>query len=222
MNAALLALLVASVGPVAAPAASAAAAAPSAAADCPVRFTDVAPSAGLSFTHLRGATPDHHLAETMGSGLAWLDYDNDGWMDLYVVQGGPFPPSGSPKAQDRLFHNNKDGTFTDVTEKANLHDTAYGMGATAVDYDNDGWVDLLVTNWGGVILYRNNGDGTFRDVTAASGLQAVTGFVTAAAWGDVDGDGRLDLFLARYVDDRNEGSSSAATRRRASACIACR
>ncbi len=185
--------------------AAAGAAAP--AGDCPVLFTDVAASAGLVFTHLRGATPDHRLAETMGSGLAWLDYDNDGWMDLYVVQGGPFPPSAaeSPKAQDRLFHNNKDGTFTDVTEKAKLHDAAYGMGATAVDYDNDGWVDLLVTNWGGVILYRNNGDGTFRNVTAASGLQAVTGFVTAAAWGDVDGDGRLDLFLARYVDDRNEG-----------------
>jgi enediyne biosynthesis protein E4 len=177
-------------------------------ADCPVRFTDVAASAGLHFVHARGATKEHHLAETMGSGLAWLDYDNDGWMDLYVVQGGPFPPpaggTGSPLAQDRLFHNNGDGTFTDVTEKAGLHDTAYGMGATAVDYDNDGWVDLLVTNWGGVILYRNNGDGTFRDVTVASGLQSVTGFVTAAAWGDVDGDGRLDLFLARYVDDTNE------------------
>ena len=171
-----------------------------------MQFTDVAAPAGLSFAHDRGATAEHHLAETMGSGLAWIDYDNDGWMDLYVVQGGPFPPSAGSgsKAQDRLYRNNRDGTFTDVTEKAKLHDTAYGMGATAVDVDNDGWTDLLVTNWGGVILYRNDGDGTFRDATAASGLSAIPGFVTAAAWGDVDGDGRLDLFLARYVDDRNE------------------
>ena len=176
------------------------------ATDCPVRFTDVAPAAGLAFTHDRGRTSAHRMAETMGSGLAWLDYDNDGWMDLYVVQGGPFPPpaGGSPRAQDRLFHNNRDGTFTDVTAKAGLHDVAYGMGAYAADWDNDGWVDLLVTNWGGVILYRNNGDGTFTDVTARSGLGDVKGFVTAAAWGDVDGDGRLDLFLGRYVDDRNE------------------
>lgn len=174
--------------------------------DCPIHFTDVAADAGIVFTHSRGATPEHHIPETMGSGLAWLDYDNDGWMDLYVVQGGPFPPpaAGSPQAQDRLFHNDRNGRFTDVTAKAGLRDTAYGMGAFAADYDNDGWVDLLVTNWGGVLLYRNNGDGTFRDVTAKSGLAGVTGFVTAAAWGDVDGDGRLDLFLARYVDDREE------------------
>ena len=175
-----------------------------AAGECPARFVDVASPAGLAFVHERGATREHHLPETMGSGLAWLDYDNDGWMDLYVVQSGPFPPSGSAKAQDRLYRNNHDGTFTDVTEKAGLRDTAYGMGATAADYDNDGWVDLLVTNWGGVILYRNNGNGTFTDVTAKVGLQSATGFLTTAAWGDVDGDGRLDLFLARYVDDSKE------------------
>ncbi|HYB52408.1 MAG TPA: VCBS repeat-containing protein, partial [Thermoanaerobaculia bacterium] len=93
-------------------------------AGCPAYFTDVAESSGLKFTHDRGATPQHQLPETMGSGVAWLDYDNDGWMDLYVVQSGPFPPSGSPSAQDRLFHNNGDGTFTDVTEKAGLKDTA--------------------------------------------------------------------------------------------------
>ncbi|MEP6994397.1 MAG: CRTAC1 family protein [Acidobacteriota bacterium] len=175
-----------------------------AAGGCPAQFVDVASQVGLAFTHDRGTTREHHMAETMGSGLAWLDYDNDGWMDLYVVQSGPFPPSGSPRAQDRLFRNSGDGTFTDVTARAKLHDGAYGLGAYAADFDADGWVDLLVTNWGGVILYRNKGDGTFTDVTAESGLQGVKGFVTAAAWGDVDGDGRLDLFLARYVDDRNE------------------
>jgi hypothetical protein len=173
-------------------------------ADCPVQFTDVAASSGLVFTHDRGGTREHRIAETMGAGLAWLDYDNDGWMDLYVVQGGPFPPAQSPRAQDRLFRNDGRGQFTDVTARARLSDAAYGMGAFAADYDGDGWIDILVTNWGGVQLYRNAGDGTFRDVTAKSGLAAVTGLVTAAAWGDVDGDGRLDLFLARYVDDRNE------------------
>ncbi|HEY3205259.1 MAG TPA: CRTAC1 family protein [Thermoanaerobaculia bacterium] len=175
-----------------------------AAGPCPIQFTDVARDVRLTFVHERGATPEHHLPETMGSGLAWLDYDGDGFMDLYVVQSGRFPPKADPKAQDRLFRNNGDGTFTDVTTKAGLRDAAYGMGAFAADYDNDGAVDLLVTNWGGVILYHNNGDGTFTDVTAKVGLKA-TGWFTAAAWGDVDGDGFLDLFLARYVDDRNEG-----------------
>ena len=166
---------------------------------CPVVFTDVAASAGLRFVHERGATPEHQLPETMGSGLAWLDYDNDGWMDLYVVQSGPFPPNGSPRAQDRLFHNNGDGTFTDVTEKAGLHDTSYGMGVVAADYDNDGYVDLFVTNFGGNILYHNNGDGTFTDVTEKAGVRG-SGWSTSAAFADFDGDGLLDLFVVRYLD----------------------
>ncbi len=171
--------------------------------NCPIKLTDLAQKAGLKFTHDRGATSEHHIAETLPSGLAWLDYDNDGWMDLYVVQAGPFPPSGSPRAQDRLFHNNGDGTFTDVTEKAGLHDTGYGMGAYAADYDNDGYVDIFVTNYGKNILYHNDGDGTFTDVTEKAGLGA-PGFSTAAAWADVDGDGYLDLYVARYVDDSKE------------------
>ena len=168
-------------------------------AGCPAYFTDVAESSGLKFTHDRGATPQHQLPETMGSGVAWLDYDNDGWMDLYVVQSGPFPPSGSPRAQDRLFHNNGDGTFTDVTEKAGLKDTAYGMGVVAADYDNDGFVDLYVTNFGRNILYHNNGDGTFTDVTDKAGV-AGSGWSTSAAFADFDGDGFLDLFVVRYLD----------------------
>ncbi len=172
-------------------------------ADCIVRFTDVAPAARLAFTHERGATPEHHLPESMGSGVAWLDYDDDGWMDLYAVQSGPFPPVGSAAARDRLFRNRGDGTFEDVSAKAGLKDTAYGMGAFAADYDNDGDVDLYVTNWGGNILYRNEGHGTFTDVTAKAGV-AASAWSTAAAWADVDGDGWLDLYVVRYLDDSRE------------------
>jgi hypothetical protein len=168
-------------------------------AGCPVVFTDVAAQAGLKFNHERGASPAHQLPETMGSGVAWLDYDNDGWMDLYVVQSGPFPPNGSARAQDRLFHNNGNGTFTDVTEKAGLKDASYGMGVVAADYDNDGYVDLFVTNFGRNILYHNNGDGTFTDVTEKAGV-AGSGWSTSAAFADFDGDGRLDLFVVRYLD----------------------
>ena len=169
--------------------------------DCPVTFTDVAGAAGLRFTHDRGATPEHQLPETMGSGLAWLDYDNDGWMDLYVVQSGPFPPGRKTgaRAQDRLFRNNGNGTFTDVTAKAKLSDSAYGMGAIAADYDNDGFTDLFVTNFERNILYRNNGDGTFTDVTGRAGV-AGSGWSTSAAFADFDGDGFLDLFVVRYLD----------------------
>ena len=147
---------------------------------CPVVFTDVASRAGLKFLHDRGATAAHQLPETMGSGVAWLDYDNDGWMDLYVVQSGPFPPNGSPRAQDRLYRNNGNGTFTDVTEKAGLKDAAYGMGAVAADYDNDGYVDLYVTNFGRNILYHNNGDGTFTDVTDKASVAGSVACIAAS------------------------------------------
>ncbi|HEY6928170.1 MAG TPA: CRTAC1 family protein [Thermoanaerobaculia bacterium] len=172
---------------------------PSPDAGCPVVFTDVAVQAGLRFVHERGATPNHQLPETMGSGLAWLDYDNDGWMDLYVVQSGPFPASGAARVKNRLFHNNHDGTFTDVTEKAGLKDASYGMGVVAADYDNDGYVDLFVTNFGGNTLYHNNGDGTFTDVTEKAGVKG-SGWSTSAAFADFDGDGNLDLFVVRYLD----------------------
>ena len=167
----------------------------SAAAGCPVTFTDVAPRAGISFLHERDATPQHRLPETMGSGLAWLDYDNDGWMDLYVVQSGRFP-TGAP---GRLFHNNRDGTFTDATAKSGMQTPVYGMGAIAADYDNDGFVDLFVTGLTHNVLYRNNGDGTFTDVSAKAGVVG-SGWSTSAAFADVDGDGLLDLFVGRYVD----------------------
>jgi hypothetical protein len=168
-------------------------------AGCPVIFTDVAPQVGLRFTHERGPTPEHRLPETMGSGLAWLDYDGDGRMDLYVVQSGLFPPRGEPGSNDRLYRNRGDGTFEDVTAKAGIRDRAYGMGAIAADYDNDGRTDLLVTNFPRNILLRNRGDGTFEDVTAKAGV-AGAGWPTSAAFGDLDGDGDLDLFVVRYVE----------------------
>jgi len=178
---------------------------PAPAGDCPVTLTDVAPEVGLRFVHDRGRTEAHHLPETMGSGLAWLDYDNDGWMDLYAVQSGPFPSPGRAAAagpRGRLFHNER-GRFVDVTEKAGLSGGGYGMGAWAADYDNDGFVDLFVTQWGRNTLWHNNGDGTFRDVTERAGV-GMSGWSMAAAWADFDGDGRLDLYVARYVDDARE------------------
>jgi enediyne biosynthesis protein E4 len=181
--------------------------------ECPITFTDVAEAAGLRFTHDRGSAGQFRFPEMIGSGVAWLDYDNDGWLDLYVVQSGPFPPTpapapapagqGSSKARDRLFRNRGDGTFADVTERAGLRDTAYGMGAIAADYDNDGFVDIYVTNWGGNMLLRNAGDGTFTDVAAKAGV-AGPRWGTSAAWGDADGDGRLDLFVGQYADDRKD------------------
>jgi hypothetical protein len=186
-------------------AAPAAGPAPAPPAGCPVTFTDVAETSGLKFRHDKGTTKEHRMAETMGSGLAWLDYDNDGWMDLYVVQGGPFPPTaaGAARAQDRLYRNNGDGTFTDVTAKAKLKDNAFGMGAVAADYDNDGFTDIYVTNYGKNILYHNNGDGTFTDVTDLAGVGLKT-WSTSAAFADFDGDGSLDLVVLRYVDDSGE------------------
>jgi hypothetical protein len=174
-------------------------------APCPTFFRDVAGARGLSFTHDRGATPEHQLPETMGSGVAWLDFDGDGWMDLYVVQSGPFPPNGSARARDRLYRNRGDGRFEDVTEKAGIADAAYGMGAIAADFDNDGRTDLFVTNFEGNILYRNDGDGTFTDVTEKAGVRG-SGWATSAAFADFDGDGWLDLFVVRYLDYRVEKS----------------
>ena len=167
----------------------------SAAAGCPVTFTDVAKRAGIDFVHEADFSPQHRLPETMGSGIAWLDYDNDGWMDLYVVQSGKFP-AGAP---GRLYHNNRDGTFTDATAKSGMATPVYGMGAVAADYDNDGFVDLFVTGLTRNVLYRNNGNGTFTDVTDKAGVRG-SGWSTSAAFADVDGDGLLDLFVARYVD----------------------
>ena len=155
--------------------------------------------AGLSFVHASGASPEKYLVETMGSGGGFLDYDGDGWMDVYLVNSGATPSSPSaPPGKNRLFRNNGDGSFSDVTDQAGVGDPSYGMGCVFADYDNDGDVDLYVTNLGPNVLYRNNGDGTFTDVSAAAGV-ADPLWSTSAAFGDYDRDGWLDLYVGNYL-----------------------
>jgi len=173
----------------------------------PVRYVDVTVASGLQFLHRNSATPSKFLIETMTGGVALFDYDNDGWLDVFFVNGAklkenqadtePVEKTG-PEYWNRLFRNNHDGTFADVTAKAGLQGKGYGMGAATGDYDNDGGTDLFVTSYGSAVLYRNNGDGTFSDVTASSKLTA-QGFLTSAGFVDYDHDGNLDLFVCRYM-----------------------
>lgn len=164
------------------------------------RFTDVAPQAGLKHVTIAGH-PDHadYISEVMSCGAAFFDYDNDGWLDILVLSGSRFgdPPSN---ASNRLYKNNRDGTFTDVTEKAGLFRTGYMYGVTVGDYNNDGYEDLFITGFGQNILYRNNGDGTFTDVTREAGLlNPSPRFGSGCAFVDYDRDGRLDLFVSNYL-----------------------
>jgi hypothetical protein len=165
------------------------------------RFTDIAAQAGLRSPVIYGPA-DHktYILETTGCGCAFVDYDNDGWMDLFILSGTRFddPPAD---ATNRLYHNNRDGTFSDVTEKAGLKRTGWASAVTVGDYNNDGFEDLFVTYWGQNVLYRNNGDGTFTDVTREAGFQhPETRWGSGCAWVDYDRDGRLDLFVANYLD----------------------
>ncbi len=148
-----------------------------------------------------GAFGDKHQVETMIAGVAVFDFDNDGWPDIFVANGADVRSQRKPDASfhDRLFRNNRDGTFTDVTDRAGLAGAGYSMGVAAGDYDNDGWVDLFVTSVRGGTLYRNRGDGTFEDVTARAGIANDGLWSVAAGWFDYDNDGRLDLFIVRYV-----------------------
>ena len=164
-------------------------------------FSEIPSSvSGITWTHTAGNSPDKYLPESTGAGCAFLDYDSDGWMDIYLVNSGScdfFTPS--PPLRNALYRNNRDGTFTDVTEKAGVPGGGYGMGVAAGDYDGDGFPDLYVTQYGRSILYHNNGDGTFADVTEKAGV-AAPGWASSAVWFDYDNDGKLDLFVCRFVD----------------------
>ncbi|MEA2175361.1 MAG: enediyne biosynthesis protein [Blastocatellia bacterium] len=166
----------------------------------PVTFEEVpAKTSGISWTHNNARSPERYLPETVGAGCAFFDYDNDGWMDIYLVNSGPtdfYTPSAPLK--NALYHNNHNGTFTDVTDKAKVAGGTFGMGVAAGDYDGDGWPDLYVTGYGRNLLYRNNHDGTFTDVTDKAGV-AAPGWSTCATWFDYDNDGKLDLFVSGFV-----------------------
>lgn len=162
-------------------------------------FTDVTTPAGLRFWHNSGAFGGKFLPETMGSGCAFLDYDGDGWQDILLVNGSDWPGHKKTRTTLRLYHNNGNGTFTDVTAHAGLDVEMYGMGVAVGDYNNDGFPDILVTCVGQNRLFRNTGRGTFMDVTNAAGLGKREGFSTSALWFDYDRDGLLDLFVCNYV-----------------------
>jgi hypothetical protein len=163
------------------------------------RLVDVTAAAGLQFHHRNGAYGGKLLPETMGSGCAFVDYDADGWPDILFVNGMDWPGHKRERATLRLYHNNRNGTFTDVTRRAGLDVEMYGMGVAVGDYDNDGFPDLFITCVGQNRLFRNTGRGTFVDVTTASGLGHRLAFSTSAMWVDFDRDGRLDLFVCNYV-----------------------
>ncbi len=168
----------------------------------PVVFRDVAGAAGLKFKQDATQTEEKYYLETMGTGVAWLDYDQDGLMDLFFVQSAATDIYKPPHPlRCALYHNNGDGTFTDVTEKAGLAGEGhYGQGVAVGDYDNDGYPDLYVTGYGRAILYHNNGDGTFTDVTAKAGVADEGGWSTSAGWFDYDKDGWLDLVVTNYIE----------------------
>jgi hypothetical protein len=176
-----------------------------------VTFENVTAAAGIDFKHVNGAFGQKWLPETMGSGLAWIDYDNDGWQDLFIVSSRewtdaerlsghqPVGPSGSPSATCKLFHNNRNGTFTDVTKQAHLDVPMYGMGVCVGDFDNDGHADLFVTSLTRCYLFHNNGNGTFTEVSNEAGVRG-SGWSSSAAFVDYDKDGYLDLIVCHYVN----------------------
>jgi len=163
------------------------------------RFTDVTGQAGIQFQHNSGAFGGKFLPETLGSGCAFLDYDRDGWQDILLINGADWPGHKRTRSTLQLYHNNRNGTFTDVTTHAGLDVELYGMGVAVGDYNNDGFPDIFVTCVGQNRLFRNTGRGTFVDVTHTSGLGKHEGFSTSALWFDYDRDGLLDLFVCNYV-----------------------
>src|SRR6266404_9316923 len=173
----------------------------------PGLFVDVTAAKGLNFRYMPSHTSKKYLLETMGPGVALFDYDNDGRLDIFLVNGAPLadptpkgtiPQKTGPEYWNRLYHQKSDGTFEDITERAGLQGKGYGMGVAVGDYDNDGYEDLYVTAYGGNHLYHNNGNGTFTDVTEKAGVGG-GGWSTSAAWVDLDNDGLLDLVVLRYL-----------------------
>ena len=164
------------------------------------QLVDITDSTGIKFDHL--SSPEQkYIVESMSGGVALIDYDRDGWPDIYFTNAQSVDMAlAGKKARSALYHNNHDGTFTDVTDKAGVGYPCWAMGAVVGDYNNDGWPDLLVTCFGGVVLYRNNGDGTFTDVTKQAGLSNDSQWAAGAAFGDYDRDGWVDLFVSHYVD----------------------
>ena len=166
----------------------------------PIEFRDMTKQAGILFKHNSGAFGKKYLPETMGSGVCVLDYDNDGWQDILFVNSMDWPGhKGGAKSYPALYHNNKDGTFTDVTREAGLAMESYGLGCAVADYDNDGFEDIYITTVGSNHLFHNLGNGKFADVTVKAGV-ADPGFSTSAVWFDYDNDGKLDLFVTHYID----------------------
>ena len=168
-------------------------------------FVEVpASTSGIDWVHDNAMSANHYLPETLGPGCAFLDFDNDGWMDIFLVNSGPsdFWKPTKP-VRNALYRNNRNGTFTDVTEKAGVRGASFGMGVAVGDFDNDGWPDIFVTAYGKCTLYKNNHDGTFADVTGKAGV-VTPGWTTSAVWFDYDNDGMLDLFVCSFVDYSGE------------------
>src|SRR5579863_262769 len=164
------------------------------------QLVDITTSTGITFEHL-SSPEQRYIVESMSGGVALIDYDRDGWPDIYFTNAQSVEMALAGRGgRSSLYHNNHDGTFTDVTDQAGVGYPCWAQGAVVGDYNNDGWPDLLVTCFGGVVLYRNNGNGTFTDVTKAAGLAADTQWATGAAFGDYDGDGWADLFVSHYVE----------------------
>ena len=165
-------------------------------------FEEILPAqSGITWVHENAMSADRYLPETMGPGAAFVDFDNDGWMDLFMVNSGPadfFTPKTPLK--NALYKNNRDGTFTDVTDAAGVAGNSFAMGVAVGDFDNDGYADLLVTSYGPPTLYKNNGNGTFTDITRKAGLDTAPNWTTSAVWFDYDNDGKLDLFLCSFVE----------------------
>src|SRR3984893_14037091 len=175
-------------------------AAPAARPSGAIEFTDVTSEAGIHFKHNTGAFGKKYLPETMGSGVCFLDYDNDGWQDIFFVNSTDWPGhTSATKSVPALYHNNHDGTFTDVTPQAGLAIETYGLGCAVADYDNDGFDDIYLTTVGSNHLFRNLGNGKFSDVTFRAGV-ADPGFSASAVWFDYDNDGKLDLFVTHYIE----------------------